>query len=140
MFFFSRKLQPWHSTTVWNPVKAGRVYYSSRNDRQENKGKEGGEVGIVGSACRVIKTYYSWTEKPFTGCEDIHQQIFLALFHESPALPYGVDSICDSADPLPLNLNQLPQVGSGFHETLKERSTGEYPQIHGRDFLYLLPK
>ena len=33
--------------------KAGRAYYSSQNDLQEKKRKEGGEVGILGSAGRV---------------------------------------------------------------------------------------
>ena len=51
-------------------------------------------------------------ENPF--CEfDIHQQIFFAKFHENPTLPERVYSIFESADPLPVKLNQLPPAWQG---------------------------
>ena len=44
-----------HDGTSKKVPKAGRTYYSARNDRQENRGKEGGVVGIVGCVCRVAE-------------------------------------------------------------------------------------
>ena len=40
-----------------------------------------------------------------------------------------IDSIFESADSLPLKLNQLASVTSDFHETLQAVSAGEYVQV-----------
>ena len=37
-------------------------------------------------------------------------------------------------------MNQLPIVKSDFHKILQERSAGEYLQIRGRNFRYILFK
>ena len=50
----------------------------------------------------------------------------------------GVDSIFESADSLPLTLNQLPPVRSDFHETLQGVSAGECLQAF-RDFFSISP-
>ena len=42
---------------------------------------------------------------------------------------WGVGSIANSTDSLPLEFNKLPQVTSDFHETLEERSARKYLQI-----------
>ena len=84
-------------------------------------------------------------ENPLHRFEDIHQQIFLAKFHENPTLPGkeaeagggregreggGVDSTFQSANLLAVELNQHPSVTLDFHETLQGASTGGYLQIN----------
>ena len=78
-------------------------------------------------------------KNPSFGFEDIHQQIFLAEFHENPTLPDRAVSISES-DSLPEKLNQLPPIRSDFHESLQGGSAGKYLQIRGKDFRYLLSK
>ena len=53
---------------------------------------------------------------------------------------YAVFLIFESADSLPLKLNQLSPIRSDFHETLQRGYTAEYLQIHRRDFRYLSSK
>ena len=45
--------------------------------------------------------------------EDIYQQTFLAKFQENSTLSGGVDLINESADSLPLKLNQLLSSNKG---------------------------
>ena len=71
-------------------------------------------------------------KNPIYEFEDIDNQIYLSKFHENPTLPWAVDPVLNSADFLPLKLNQLPLVWSGFHLTLEIKSTDEYLQIRAR--------
>ena len=64
--------------------------------------------------------YLYFHENPFVELKHIHQHIFLAKFHENPTLSGGADSILDSANSLPLQLNQLPLVRSHYMKLCKE--------------------
>ena len=59
-----------------------------------------------------------YRKKTVYALQDIYRRIFLEKFHEDSTLPGGVDLIFESAGSMPLKLNQLPPVGSDFHETL----------------------
>ena len=78
---------------------------------------------------------------PFYGFKNTHQQIFLVKFHENSALAgryrQRVDSISESADSVPLKLNQLLPVRSDFHETLQGETTCEYlKSVEGILYIY----
>ena len=83
-----------------NHLKHTMNYYSSQ------------ESSCIGICTKNIKN-------PFTGFEDIYQQIFPAKFRKNPTLPVGIDSILESAGSLSLKINS-PWQGQILTKLCKE--------------------